>query len=69
VLVTDRTLRGLMDDGRSYAENDKDLPAKALRKATRTGRPAGDPSLIEGIERLTGHTLCRKKPGRREKDS
>ena len=51
VLVTDRTLRGLIDDWRVYLENDKDLPAEALRKATRTGRPAGDQSFIEGIER------------------
>jgi putative transposase len=69
VLVTDRTLRGLIDDWRVYLENDKDLPAEALRKATRTGRPAGDQSFIEGIERLIGRTLCRKKPGRRTKDS
>ena len=69
VLVRDRTLRGLIDDWRAFLGNDQDLPADKLRKATRTGRPAGDRHFIETMERLTGRILCRQKPGRRPKSS
>ncbi len=65
VLVRDRTLRGLIDDWRVYLGNDQDMPAEELRKATRTGRPAGDRDFIETLQRLTGRTLHKQKPGRR----
>ncbi|MFZ3116458.1 MAG: transposase [Syntrophales bacterium] len=60
VLVRDRTLLGLIDDWRVYLGNDQDVPAEKIRKATRTGRPAGDRDLIATLERLTGRTLCTK---------
>ncbi len=36
-----------------------------LRQHARTGRPAGDRIFIEHLERLTGLTLQKEKPGRR----
>lgn len=69
VLVRDRTMLGLIDDWRVYLGNDQDVPADKLRKATRTGRPAGDQDFIETLERLTGRTLCKQKPGRRAKST
>jgi putative transposase len=35
-----------------------------LRRHTRTGRPLGPPEFLEGIERKTGISLARGKPGR-----
>jgi putative transposase len=64
LLVRDRTLRDLIDDWRVYLADDQDLPAEKIRKATRVGRPAGDQTFIETMERLTGRTLCKQKPGR-----
>lgn len=69
MLVRDRTLRGLIDDWRVYLKDDQDQPQEKIRKTTRTGRPAGDEHFIETIERLTGRTLRKQKPGRRTKYS
>jgi putative transposase len=65
LLVRDRSLRGLIDDWRAYLSDDQGLPKEKIRKATRTGRPAGDGQFIETMEQLTGRTLCKQKPGRR----
>jgi putative transposase len=64
ILVEDRNLMGLIEDWQSFLADAKDQQPEALRLATRTGRPAGDPSFIELLERLTGRTLKRGKPGR-----
>ena len=69
LLVSDRMLRGLIDDWRIFLADNKGFPSEALTKATRTGRPAGDQRFIEIIEQLTCRNLCRKKPGRRSKAS
>jgi putative transposase len=67
VLVRDKTLLGLIDDWRAYLGNDQNESAEKLRKATRTGRPAGDRDFVETLERLTGRALHKQKPGRRPK--
>jgi putative transposase len=64
ILVEDRTFIGLIEDGRSFFTNDKGYDEDALRKATRTGRPLGDPSFIESVECCTGRNL---KPGQSER--
>lgn len=63
-LVTDRNLMGLIEDWRSFLLDTGDRQSEALRTATRTGRPAGDPSFIESLERLIGRTLKPEKRGR-----
>ena len=68
-LVTDKSLRGLIDDWRGYLGNDQDMPLEKIRKATRTGRPAGDEHFIETMEQLTGRSLGKQKPGRHPKIS
>jgi len=39
----------------------KDRQSETLRWATRTGRPAGDLSFIESLEKMTDHTLKQGK--------
>ncbi|PIZ21251.1 MAG: hypothetical protein COY50_00385 [Deltaproteobacteria bacterium CG_4_10_14_0_8_um_filter_43_12] len=41
---------------------------EAIRSATRTGRPVGDHNFMDKIERLTGRSLSKRKPGRRKAD-
>jgi len=40
-----------------------------IRSHTRTGRPAGDNSFVEELERITGRSLKRQKPGPKSGDS
>lgn len=69
VLVKSRNLYGLVRDWRRYLDestassNDMDT----VRRSTRTGRPAGDVSFVQTIEKLTGRELQRKKPGPKKK--
>jgi putative transposase len=68
ILVKDRNLYGLVNDWRSYLdENAGDEPA-AIRKATKTGRPAGNPDFITALEDQTGRAIRRAKPGRKKND-
>lgn len=64
LLVKDRTLMDLVEDWQSYLADSDDQHSETVRRATRTGRPAGDPSFIESLEHLTGRTLKPGKPGR-----
>ena len=64
ILVEDKTLIGLIEDWQSFLADADDQQFEALRRATRTGRPAGDPSFIESLEHLTGRTIKPGKPGR-----
>jgi len=65
VLVSGRNLYGLIKDWRSYLDeqilNKEDM--YNVRKATKTGRPAGDDYFVKKIEKLTGRFLRRQKPG------
>jgi putative transposase len=47
------------------ATTDSDEQLKTLRQKSRSGRPAGDKRFIEHLERTTGLTLHKRKPGRR----
>jgi putative transposase len=69
LLVSDRTLLGLIDDWRVFLTDntDSEFPTAAIAKATRTGRPAGDDLFIETIGQLTCRNLAKKKPGRQVK--
>lgn len=69
ILVHDKTLRGLIDDWRSFLADAADQQLEALRKATRTGHPTGDLPFIESLERLTGRSLKPGKPGRPMKNN
>ena len=65
-LVTDRTLMGLVQGGAPWRELLAEEDAEAqeqLRRATRTGRPAGDRRFLGRMEKLTGRELRPKRPG------
>ena len=47
------------------ATTGSDEQLKTLRQKIRSGRPAGDKRFIEQLERMTGLTLSKEKPGRR----
>jgi putative transposase len=49
--------------GQGLAETDH----KAIRAAERTGRPLGAKAFVEQLERATGRTLTRGKPGPKPK--
>lgn len=66
-LVADRTLRGLADDWGEFLDVEDAEAEESLRRATRTGRPAGDRRFLVRVERLTGRELRRRKPGPRRK--
>ena len=66
-LVTDRTLVGLVTDWEGFLQSAEEGTMKKLRKATRTGRPAGDGAFLANLERLTGRDLSKRRPGRPRK--
>jgi len=51
--------KGFLSGGLTEAE------LKRLRSHSRTGRPYGTPAWIEKLERTTGRTLRKRKPGRK----
>jgi len=65
-LVTDGTLMGLVRGAEGWrellAEEDGEAQEQ-LRRATRTGRPAGDGRFLGRMEKLTGRELRPKRPG------
>jgi putative transposase len=65
VLLSSRNLYGLVKDWRTYLEEQSEdqHDGHNVRRATRTGRPAGDHSFVKKIEKLTGRLLQREKPG------
>jgi len=67
-LVVDRNLWGLSIDWREFLCERRDATLDAIRSATRTDRPEGDHNFINKIERLTGQSLSKRKPGRRQAD-
>lgn len=53
-----------MSDWRSYlreSEDEKEL--KQLRVSTQTGRPTGSNDFLGQLEKITGRSLQKKKPG------
>jgi len=67
VLVKDRTLYELVKDWRIYLGQEETGDFNTIRKATRTGRPAGDNDFTIAIENQTGRVLRRAKPGRKKR--
>jgi putative transposase len=66
VLVKDRSLYGLVTDWLIYLGEEEEDDFNTIRKATRTGRPAGDNDFTIAIESRTGRVLQRGKPGRKK---
>jgi putative transposase len=66
ILVKDRSLYGLVEDWRLYLDEKKEDDFNPIRKATRTGRPAGDNDFTLAMEARTGRLLRRAKPGRKK---
>jgi len=67
VLVKDRSLYELVNDWRIYLGQEEKDDFNTIRKATRTGRPAGDNDFTITIESQTGRVLRRAKPGRKKR--
>lgn len=67
VLVKDRSLYELVNDWRIYLGQEEKDDFNTIRKATRTGRPAGDNDFTIAIESQTGRVLRRAKPGRKKR--
>ncbi len=67
VLVKDRSLYGLVNDWRIYLGQEEKDTFQTIRKATRTGRPAGDNDFTIAIENRTGRILRQAKSGRKKK--
>jgi putative transposase len=63
-LVTDRHLRGLVQDWREFLLEEDLKAEEVIRQATRTGRPAGSGSFVKRVEKLTGRDLTKGKAGR-----
>ena len=65
-LVEVQAMLNRVSDWDSYlASSDSQAVVESIRVHTRTGRPQGDDSFITKLERLTGRSLKKKKPGRR----
>lgn len=69
VLVNSRNLYGLVNNWRTYLNEPIEGMADVhnVRRATKTGRPAGDHNFVKKIEKLTGRVLLKSKPGPRKK--
>ncbi|PKN51999.1 MAG: transposase [Deltaproteobacteria bacterium HGW-Deltaproteobacteria-13] len=69
VLVKSKNLYGLVKDWRTYLTERIDGKDEIdhVRKATKTGRPAGNQDFVKKIEKLTGRLIQRKKPGPKKK--
>jgi putative transposase len=63
-LVKDRTLPGLLKDWSDFFSKPSSALQPDIRKFTRSGRPAGDASFIDSVERITGRDLSMGKAGR-----
>ena len=67
MLVSDRTMLGLISDWESLLSSENEEESKKLRLATRTGRPAGDEDFAAQVERVTGRDPRPQRPGRPRK--
>ena len=69
VLVNSRNLYGLIKDWRTYLDEQMEGmdDVHNVRRATKTGRPAGGHDFVKKIEKLTGRLLQREKPGPKKK--
>lgn len=69
VLVDSRNLYGLVNNWRNYLDEQTEEidDVQYVKRATKTGRPAGDSNFVKKIEQLTGRLLRREKPGPKNK--
>lgn len=63
MLVTDRTLLGLVTNWKELLTGDDDEANKVLRAGVKTGRPLGNKSFLQRIEAITGRELGYCVPG------
>ena len=68
-LVKNRTLMGLITNWQEFIAYEYVEKAHQLRRATRTGRPAGSYDFVQRIEQVTGRDLSIGRPGRPRKQS
>jgi len=65
-LTTTRPMLQRISNWERYLRGaDSDDTLNLLRQHSRTGRPLGDDGFISELERITGRSLQRKKPGRK----
>lgn len=69
VLVNSKNLYELVKNWRTYLDEQIEGGdvVNNVRRATKTGRPAGDHDFVKKIEKLTGRLLRREKPGPKNK--
>ena len=66
--INDAMLQSMIDDWGMYLKEDvKKEDVETLRKHERTGRPLGDKTFIERLEKKLGISLKKKKPGPKKK--
>lgn len=65
LLVTVKPMVDRFKDWQAFlAKNDAKNQLEIFRKHSRTGRPVGNDQFVSRLERLTGRTLVKRKPGR-----
>jgi putative transposase len=63
-IIADSFLSNEINDWASFlAEEPSESEVRLLRKHASTGRPLGDQSFIEKLEKMTGRKIAPKKPG------
>jgi len=68
--INDNILQEMIEDWDEYLKGDiKTEEVELLRKHERTGRPLGDKTFIEKLEKKLGISLKKKKPGPKRKES
>lgn len=69
-LMPSRPMRALVSNWRAYLTGRVSADQlDALRRHSRTGRPAGEDAFIQRLEMLSGRSLRRRKPGPKTKDN
>jgi hypothetical protein len=63
--VSVRPVLDRIPDFKALLESGSENGFEALRHAEGTGRPAGAPDFVAGLERLLGRPIARRAPGRK----
>ena len=67
-LIRKSPLGDMVDDWKCFLERESDaVSCETIQRAERTGRPIGSAGFVHQVEKLTGRTLARKKPGPKAK--
>lgn len=67
ILVSDRTLMGLVQNWQELLVVEDGKADAELRAGSKIGRPMGCDSFLDRVEELTGRKLRKRKPGRPKK--